>query len=128
MGYEGTEPTLPLPVAATLLGIETSTLLFLAEEAALRLGPGAALSIGDFQALARHPDLLDDHGFAAHHALEHQRAEHDAEKRVLLGRLEELERRAASQRAEIESLRRSMLVSCAERDRLLERLTPRTAG
>lgn len=128
MGNEEMEPTLPLSAAATILGIGPSTLLFLVEEAALRLRPGRTLSIEDFQTVARHPDLLGDHGLCAHYALTEQREQHDREKRVLLERLQELEGRVISQRSEIESLRRSVLVSCAERDQLLDRLAPRTAS
>lgn len=128
MGNDEKNPQLPLPVAATLLGIDARTLLFLLDESALGLLPGPAISIEDFQALARHPDLLDDHGFAAHHALADQRERHEREKRLLLERLGELEHRVAAQRTEIESLRRSVLVGCAERDRLLRRLAPRSAS
>ena len=116
MHHDEIGPFVALDDAAALLGVQAEILRRILAQQGATLGEGSRLTLVDLLRLRRHPDVA----VAAARSEEASSWGDSPERGHLLGRIRELERRVTSQRSEIESLRRAVLLGRAERERLIQ--------
>jgi len=115
MQHDESGPFVALDDAAALLGVEPETLLRLLGERGALVHEGGRLALVELLRLRHDPEVQE----AARGAGGASWGD-SPERGHLLGRIRELERRVASQRSEIESLRRAVILGRAERERLIQ--------